>query len=305
MGKLTDILNGADYPERLPEYRFRPPTVQEVAAYCRERANAVDPRAFVDHYTAKGWRIGKTPMRDWRASVRTWEARDATRQANRKTAIRDVLAQHVVWDAWRDMPDGPEKYQAYLCSPEWGKLREIVTDRSGGKCDRCKVNDAASVHHLTYQRKYQELPEDLIHYCQGCHDYTHGKSELDPLAVEQAKPKTFDLSSLFGRPEYWTGDELLLCPVCGYDYSHIRDVFTAFGSDEYEAGIYGTTEPKETTDYRRSALVIVFDGECGHTWRIVFQQHKGKHFCWAQTGVDSEQVFPDDSDEPDPFAPTE
>lgn len=53
--------------------RFTPPTVDEVAAYCRERGNSVDPQRFVDYYTANGWRVGKNPMKDWKAAVRTWE----------------------------------------------------------------------------------------------------------------------------------------------------------------------------------------------------------------------------------------
>jgi hypothetical protein len=56
--------------------RFTPPTVEAVSAYCLERANGIDPQRFVDHYEAKGWRIGKSPVKDWKACVRTWEARD-------------------------------------------------------------------------------------------------------------------------------------------------------------------------------------------------------------------------------------
>ena len=56
--------------------RFRKPTVAEVSAYCRERHNAVDPQTFVDFYDAKGWKIGTSTMKDWRAAVRTWEKRD-------------------------------------------------------------------------------------------------------------------------------------------------------------------------------------------------------------------------------------
>jgi hypothetical protein len=55
---------------------FTKPTVEEIYAYCRERGNAVDARRFFDHYEAVGWRIGNQPMRDWQASVRTWEGRD-------------------------------------------------------------------------------------------------------------------------------------------------------------------------------------------------------------------------------------
>jgi uncharacterized protein YdaU (DUF1376 family) len=53
--------------------RFKPPTIEEVAAYCRERGNAVDPQTFCDFYASKGWRVGNQSMKDWRACVRTWE----------------------------------------------------------------------------------------------------------------------------------------------------------------------------------------------------------------------------------------
>lgn len=56
--------------------RFVPPTVAEVAAYCAERGNGIDAQQFVDHYEVSGWRRGKTPIKDWRACVRTWEQSD-------------------------------------------------------------------------------------------------------------------------------------------------------------------------------------------------------------------------------------
>lgn len=58
-----------------PLKRFTPPTVEDVRAYCKERENSVDPQRFVDFYTAKGWRVGNQPMKDWKACVRTWEQR--------------------------------------------------------------------------------------------------------------------------------------------------------------------------------------------------------------------------------------
>nr|DAI75751.1 MAG TPA: hypothetical protein [Caudoviricetes sp.] len=61
--------------------RFSPPTAQEVADYCRERGNQVDAQRFVDYYTANGWRVGKNPMKDWKAAVRTWEKQDSTAPA--------------------------------------------------------------------------------------------------------------------------------------------------------------------------------------------------------------------------------
>ena len=62
--------------EVIPPRRFTPPTVEQVQAYCKERGNAVDPQRFVDFYTAKGWRVGNQPMKDWKAAVRTWERGD-------------------------------------------------------------------------------------------------------------------------------------------------------------------------------------------------------------------------------------
>ena len=56
--------------------RFTPPTVEEVKAYCEERKNSVDPERFVDFYASKGWKVGNSSMKDWKASVRTWEKRD-------------------------------------------------------------------------------------------------------------------------------------------------------------------------------------------------------------------------------------
>lgn len=53
--------------------RFVPPTPQEVDAYCQQRQNGIDGSEFCDFYASKGWMIGKSKMKDWRAAVRTWE----------------------------------------------------------------------------------------------------------------------------------------------------------------------------------------------------------------------------------------
>jgi len=54
-------------------HKFVPPTLEEVKNYCQERNNGVDPNKWYDHYTAVGWKIGKNPMKDWKAAVRGWE----------------------------------------------------------------------------------------------------------------------------------------------------------------------------------------------------------------------------------------
>lgn len=60
-------------PSPAPQKRFQKPSLADVQAYCAERRNAVDAQKFVDYYESNGWRVGKNPMKDWRAAVRTWE----------------------------------------------------------------------------------------------------------------------------------------------------------------------------------------------------------------------------------------
>ena len=49
------------------------PAIEEVAAYCKERNNGIDPHKFYDYYQSNGWMVGKNKMKDWKAAVRTWE----------------------------------------------------------------------------------------------------------------------------------------------------------------------------------------------------------------------------------------
>ncbi len=65
---------------KLPAKRFAPPTVADVADYCQQRANGIDPEYFVDYYSTRGWMIGKNKIKDWKACVRTWERNQKTKQ---------------------------------------------------------------------------------------------------------------------------------------------------------------------------------------------------------------------------------
>ena len=57
--------------------RFTKPTLEEVQAYCLERGKGVDPQRWFDYYSSNGWKVGKNPMKDWKAAVRTWERGDS------------------------------------------------------------------------------------------------------------------------------------------------------------------------------------------------------------------------------------
>lgn len=75
----------ADKPPRQPQRQI-PPKVEEVRAYAAERGYALDPEAFMDYYTANGWKVGRNPMKDWKATVRNW----ARKEAAHGTGIRDT-----------------------------------------------------------------------------------------------------------------------------------------------------------------------------------------------------------------------
>lgn len=53
--------------------QFKIPTIEEVRQYCEERKNGIDAETFWNFYQSKGWKVGKEPMKDWKAAVRTWE----------------------------------------------------------------------------------------------------------------------------------------------------------------------------------------------------------------------------------------
>jgi hypothetical protein len=77
----------------------------------------------------------------------------------------------------------------------------------------------------------------------------------------------------------WNDAQCLPCPVCGMRYGHVRHVATEIdpGGDENGEDPYsGTSETIEhKTGYRRPAVRINIEGECGHNWTLLIQQHKG------------------------------
>ena len=63
--------------EEQPQKRFQKPTSQEVLAYGRTLTPPfLKAEQFCDYYESKGWMIGKSPMKNWKAAVRTWQAKD-------------------------------------------------------------------------------------------------------------------------------------------------------------------------------------------------------------------------------------
>lgn len=63
-------------PEGKPK-RFTPPSLEELSAYLNAKGSSIDPEAFIAYYDSKGWMIGKSKMKSWKAAVVTWEKKRA------------------------------------------------------------------------------------------------------------------------------------------------------------------------------------------------------------------------------------
>lgn len=76
LNQLKEVEGSRERGARPPAPKFQPPTVEQVAAYCKERSNSVNPQRFVDYYEARGWKLKTGTMKNWKAAVRTWETND-------------------------------------------------------------------------------------------------------------------------------------------------------------------------------------------------------------------------------------
>ena len=67
--------------------RFIKPTVEQIQEYCNKRHNGINAQSFYDFYESKGWLVGKTPMKNWEAAVRTWEQRHKAENPQRTASF--------------------------------------------------------------------------------------------------------------------------------------------------------------------------------------------------------------------------
>ena len=106
--KETSRQDGEDFPHtnnndlninKEREYkrtRFQKPTIEEIREYCRERMNGIDAEEFWNFYESKGWMVGKSPMKNWKAAITTWEkSHNKERKVAPKERKESVFAQNL------------------------------------------------------------------------------------------------------------------------------------------------------------------------------------------------------------------
>lgn len=61
--------------------KFVKPSVDEITEYIKEKQYGINAQQFYDFYESKGWKVGNSGMKDWKAAVRNWEQRRIERGA--------------------------------------------------------------------------------------------------------------------------------------------------------------------------------------------------------------------------------
>ncbi len=67
--------------------RFSKPSVDELQQYITDSKFNIDAQHFFDYYESKGWLVGKSPMKDWKATVRNWNRRNEEVKPNSRTKV--------------------------------------------------------------------------------------------------------------------------------------------------------------------------------------------------------------------------
>lgn len=67
--------------------KFVKPTQEEIISFILENNLQVNAEVFFNYYESNGWKVGKNSMKDWKATVRQWNARDKNNKSNKKVDV--------------------------------------------------------------------------------------------------------------------------------------------------------------------------------------------------------------------------
>ena len=83
--------------EKTKAVRFVKPTADEIAAYCKEQGYSVNAEQFISYYESNGWRVGRNPMKSWKAAVTNWAKRQFDAPRNKHAGA--------MWGKENEIPD--------------------------------------------------------------------------------------------------------------------------------------------------------------------------------------------------------
>ena len=95
MSRHTDTDTNTDtVKKKTATKRFVAPSLDEVIAYKSEKTLSINPAQFIDFYESKGWIVGKSKMRDWKAAARGWSQREEKSNEKNGQTYRPAKSHH-------------------------------------------------------------------------------------------------------------------------------------------------------------------------------------------------------------------
>lgn len=86
--------------------RFEPPTEQEVELFFQTTASPQSWETFYNYYLANGWRVGRNPMKDWKAAARGWVSREKQYNKPSNNGKRQPVTEELMRDIANDIANG-------------------------------------------------------------------------------------------------------------------------------------------------------------------------------------------------------
>ena len=139
----NNINNNIENSSSTNSSKFKKPTLEEVKNYCLERKNNVDAENFIDFYESNGWKVGNNKMKEWKASVRTWEIRNnkdtGLRKPIRKEPIPEWLNEKQEKDEWIPGQDPEYDEQMKELAYKYGNKSAIETLKKYNMLDAKRI----------------------------------------------------------------------------------------------------------------------------------------------------------------------
>lgn len=79
--------------ERENTHNFIKPTIEELKDFTKEHNLKINEERFIDYYNSNGWMVGKNKMKDWKATARNWNRKEAQTKEGTKEKLRRLLGE--------------------------------------------------------------------------------------------------------------------------------------------------------------------------------------------------------------------
>lgn len=86
----NENVNNKGSGAKSPRSRFKAPTREEVKQYAAENKLTLNVDNFMDYYESNGWKVGKNPMKDWKATARRWSRENRAQEPKRDENIDEL-----------------------------------------------------------------------------------------------------------------------------------------------------------------------------------------------------------------------